>query len=192
MVIFAGLKPSNGAIGIMGADKTHTEGWSYPIACYVIGIALLVYLVLAAFAVVYLHLDLCKYLVGEKLIRAHFMCGAFGMLGASVASIRKYYKVIITESISKAKGTPFQPLDWGWGWVFYYLTRPLLGSVLGALSFTLSFVGFQVLETSGSVDISAEGRFLLYAVSFVSGFAVSHVLDRLEAMSEQMFQATDN
>ena len=74
------------------------------------------------------------------------------------------------------------------GWLYYYLTRPVLGAILGALTFTLSYVGFHVLSSVRTDQVSNEGKNLLFAVAFVSGFSVSHVLDRLEAVSRQIFQ----
>jgi len=39
-----------------------------------------------------------------------------------------------------------------------------------------------------TVEISNEGKYLLFALAFVSGFAVSHILDRLEALAKKIFQ----
>jgi hypothetical protein len=117
------------------------------------------------------------------------MCGAFGMLGAAVAAIRKYYRTLITESTARAANRPVTPSVWDFGWMFYYLTRPLLGSILGSLTYTLSFVGFQVLATSTDIQISSNGKYLLYALSFMAGFSVSQALDRLNALAKQVFHS---
>src|SRR3990170_529995 len=113
---------------------------AYPKSCYFVGVSLVI--------------NLLPVLTIETLLRMHLMCGAFGMLGASVASIRKYYKVLITEATEKQSGKTVQKTDWSLGWVYYYLTRPLLGTVLGALSFTLSFIGFHVLANQPTIEIS--------------------------------------
>jgi len=162
--------------------------WGYPLTCYIVGGSLLGYLFFSTFVLIVVHLDLFTIFAKAKLLRAHIMCGSFGMIGATIASIRKFYRVIITESTAKVSGDPIQPMKWGLGWVYYYLTRPILGSFLGALCFTLSFIGFQILAEPASLQISSEGRYLLYALSFISGFAVSNVLDRLGELAEQIFQ----
>lgn len=162
---------------------------AYPKSCYFVGVSLVIYLLFAVLAILFIHLNLLPVLTIETLLRMHLMCGAFGMLGASVASIRKYYKVLITEATEKQSGKTVQKTDWSLGWVYYYLTRPLLGTVLGALSFTLSFIGFHVLANQPTIEISANGRYALFALAVVSGFSVSHVLDRLEEVSRQIFQS---
>jgi hypothetical protein len=115
------------------------------------------------------------------------MCGGFGMMGASLAAIRKYYKALITERTALATHQAMLTTDWTLGWVYYYLARPFMGGILGALSFTLSYIGVQVLVKPADSSISAEGQFVLYAIAFVAGFSVTHVLDRLEAVAKQTF-----
>ena len=162
---------------------------NYPKGCYWVGAALVVYVVLAVTILVCVHLNVSTILANAKILRAHVMCGAFGMLGAAVAATRKYYRTLITESTARATGKQVLSSVWDFGWVYYYLTRPSLGAVLGALSYTLSFLGFQVLAAPADLEISTEGRFLLYALAFVSGFSVSQVLDRLDAVARQLFQS---
>ncbi len=172
--------------------KTHNpdNNCYYPTACYVVGILLLICLIVAAFAITIFHLDIVTFLKDDKLMRAHFICGTFGMLGASMAAIRKYYKTLITYSTNIANNNNVS-LDWSWGWVYYYLTRPLLGAILGALTYTLSFIGFQIISSGNQIDFSPQGQYLLYSIALISGFSVSHVLDRLENVSKQMFQAIE-
>ncbi len=160
----------------------------YPVGYYVVGIALVAYILLSLSIVLVTHLDLLPGLSARDLLRTHVLCGAFGMLGAAMASMRKYYRVLITESTARASGREDAATDWALGWLYYYLTRPILGAILGALSFTLSYIGFQVLSSVPANQVSNEGKNLLLAVAFVSGFSVSHVLDRLEAVSKQIFQ----
>ena len=170
-----------------GIDK-RKEDQEYPIACYVVGILLIVYLFIGVSVILTVHLNYSNVLAHSDLLRSHIICGAFGMVGAAIASIRKYYQYLITYSSTKATGRSNKPMDWSFGWVYYYLTRPILGAVLGALAYLLSFIGFQVLSDSNSLEISSKGKYLLFAVSFVSGFSVSHVLDRVDAVSKQIFQ----
>lgn len=139
--------------------------------------------------IVCVHLDIWPAFSKTHMLRSHVMCGSFGMLGATLAAMRKFYRTLITESTAKAASKPVIPAIWDFGWVYYYLTRPVLGGILGALTYTLSFVGFHVLAAQPDVKMSAEGRYLLCALSFVSGFSVSHALDRLNVLAKQFFQA---
>jgi len=165
---------------------------NYPIACYIVGIALIGYLLIAVCAIIFVYLNIFEYLAKASILRTHILCGAFGMLGASVASIRKYYKYLISHSTSIIKNSEVSPMDWSLGWVYYYVTRPILGSILGAITFTLSFIGFQILSDVHHIEISSKGKNLIFAIAFVSGFSVSHVLDRLEAISKQIFKSSSD
>jgi hypothetical protein len=179
-------------VPVNSVDQKIPPTHGFPKPCYVVGIALLLYLVIAMAAILVIHLDTLSVLVNSRLLRAHSMCAAFGMLGATVAAIRKYYRTLITETTARAAGQPTPPNDWTFGWLYYYVTRPLLGGVLGALVYTLSFVGIQILVNPKQIEISSEGRYLLFALSFLSGFAVSHVLDALEAIARKLFRARDD
>lgn len=150
------------------------------------------YLLIAVCAIISIYLNIFECLAKTSILRTHILCGAFGMLGASVASIRKYYKYLISHSTSIIKNSEVSPMDWSLGWVYYYVTRPILGSILGAITFTLSFTGFQILSNVQQIEISSKGKNLIFAIAFVSGFSVSHVLDRLEAISKQIFKSSSD
>lgn len=181
--------PSGGITVANSGIEKRKEDQEYPIACYVVGTLLVVYLFIGVSVILAVHLNYSTVLAHSDLLRSHVICGAFGMLGAAIASIRKYYQYLITYSAAKASGQSVQPMDWSLGWVYYYLTRPILGSALGALAYLLSFIGFHVLADSPSLDISNKGKYVLFAVAFISGFSVSHVLDRVEAVAKQIFQS---
>jgi hypothetical protein len=53
----------------------------------------------------------------------------------------------------------------------------------------MSFVGLSVLATPSKIAISDDGRYLLYALAFLSGFAVSEVLDRLNSVAKEVFKS---
>lgn len=153
-----------------------------------VGIMLMVYLAAAISLIIVVHINLFGQLVNFQLLRAHLMCGGFGVLGAAMAAMRKFYRILISEGASQLSGQSFLKINWNLGWMFYFITRPILGGILGALSYTLSFVGFNTLASSPDMEISTHGRFLLYGFAFVSGFGVSQVLDRLNAIAKQLFQ----
>jgi hypothetical protein len=163
----------------------------HPASCYFIGVLLPLYLAIAMAIGVAMHLGWPRLLCESHLLKVHVMCALFGMVGASVAAIRKYYQVLISEATGLSRGKP-STTNWDWGWIYYYATRPLLGSVLGALSCTLSYVGVQVLAKPSDIEFSNHGRYLLFAIALVSGFSVSHVLDRLNAVSKQVFRGSSS
>jgi hypothetical protein len=169
-------------------DKT-TKIKHPPVVCYWIGISLVVYLIASLFLIVSIHINLLVQLTNFQLLRAHLMCGSFGMLGAAMAATRKFYHFLITESVNKTNETYVPKIIWDFGWTFYYVTRPILGGILGSLSYTLSFVGVNILTSSGDGLISKQGHYLLYGLAFISGFSVSQVLDRLNAVAKQVFKS---
>lgn len=151
-----------------------------------ISVALIFSLLVSVATVVCIHIGIFPFAPSSAILRAHVMCGAFGVLGASMASLRKLYRALITESTLRANEKQFVPLVWDFGWVLYYLTRPLLGGVLGALSYTLSLVGFQILTGHVDAKISSQGRYLLYALAVLFGFSVSHALDRMNSVAKDI------
>jgi len=167
--------------------KSENGNIKYPTICYIVGIAIMIHIIIASLAIVAIHFQFFEIIERSLIFKTHAYCGLFGMLGAAIAAARKYYRVLITESTTLLSGKPYIKSDWNLGRVYYYLTRPILGFVIGALTYTLSFVGFQILSDTNPVSVSNEGRYLLFALSFISGFSVSHVLNRLEAISKQIF-----
>jgi len=162
-----------------------------PKVCYLIGGYLLLAVLLSAIGAVAIHLIGTSWISESWVLRTHAMCGCFGALGASMAAMRKYYRALITESTDHSSGSRIRSAVWDWGWIYYYLTRPVLGGLLGSVSFTLSFVGFQVLAENKTIQLSNQGRYLLYGVAFLCGFSVSHVLDRLNSIAKQAFRPTN-
>lgn len=158
-----------------------------PVTCYVVGVSILLFMALSMLLIVAIHLNEVPLLGRSPLLRTVAMCGAFGMLGASIASIRKYYRVLITESTARELGQEVSESTWDFGWAFYYITRPILGAILGALAFIITFILFQLLSTARESAISSQGNLMLYAVSLLSGYAVSQVLDRLSSVAKQIF-----
>jgi hypothetical protein len=158
-----------------------------PTACYVVGCSLLLYLFFSMAVIVAIHLNSVPLFEKSLLLRTSAMCSAFGMLGASIASIRKYYRALITESNTSGLGEVSQKLNWDFGWLFYYLTRPILGATLGAIAYVLTFIIFEILTNSHTSTISNQGNMMLYAFSLLAGYSVSHVLDRLSIIATQIF-----
>jgi len=156
---------------------------------YFIGLLLFCYLIVGAGAAISIHLNYFNVTKASTLLRNHLFCASFGFTGATIALIRKYYKAWITRSaaILTESNPPFQ--DWSFGWIYYYIVRPWLGATLGAFVFMLSLIGFNVLQSADKVTMmSEEGKMLLFALAFLTGYSVSDVLDRLSDTSEQLFK----
>lgn len=162
----------------------------YPRACYFIGLSLVFYMLCTLGLMIVIHIGGLPFAREHTLLRIHVMAGLFGALGAAISAVRKYYHALITASTARASGRPLVLIDWSLGWVYYYLTRPLLGGVLGALSFTLTYVGFNILKGPALTEISGQGRYLIYGLAFLAGFSVGHALDRLDALAKEMFQTS--
>lgn len=171
-------------------SENNAEPIRYPTVCYFIGMYLIICIIIAASIII--NLNFMPDYLNTSIIRIYVLFGAFGMLGATVASIRKYYRYLITYSTLKYAGHTVMQMDWSLGWVYYYLTRPILGAILGAVTYLLSFIGFQILAESPIMKISTKGKYFLFALAFLSGFSVSDVLDRLSAVSRQLFDAKSN
>ncbi len=156
--------------------------------CYIIGAVLGLCLLGVPVVIIVLHLDLIPGLSKAPLLRAHAFCGAFGLLGASIVTLRRYYQALITEDMGPPADGQHRPIVWGFGWLVYYISRPVLGAILGALVYMLSFIGLQVMVAADRIDISTEGAMLMYGIAFVAGYGVSNVMDRVEAISRNVFK----
>lgn len=152
---------------------------------------LIFYLLAATVGVLLIHLNVIQHLQQHHLLRTHLMCAGFGVIGASMAAIRKFYSALITESRRTRENTGPYYVDWSPGWLFYYATRPILGGFLGALSYLFLYGGFQILASTPKSEISNEGNLILYALSMLAGFSVSQVMTRIEQVAEQVFQRND-
>jgi hypothetical protein len=104
--------PSGGITVANSGIEKRKEDQEYPIACYVVGTLLVVYLFIGVSVILAVHLNYSKVLAHSDLLRSHIICGAFGMVGAAIASIRKYYQYLITYSSTKTTGRSNKPMDW--------------------------------------------------------------------------------
>lgn len=148
--------------------------------------ALIVSMLTAVVLIASIHLWWGSININSQILRAHIMCSAFGMLGASMASLRKLYKSLITESTAKSRSTSFAPLTWDFGWILYYITRPMLGAILGATSYLLGYVGFQILTGPIDVKVSNQGTYLFYTIALLCGFSSSQALDRMHTAAKDI------
>lgn len=162
------------------------------VVCVSIGVWLVLCLWLSVAIITLTHLNYFDWVTSSQLMRSHIMSGGFGALGSSVAAIRKYYRALISSTTDQRGSEQIRKVDWNYPWAYYYATRPLLGGVLGALTFTMSNIGFQILSPSEQQSMTNQGTTLLYALSAISGFSVSQVLDRINSVSQQLFKADLN
>ena len=135
-----------------------------------------------------IHENTFAFITSRPLLRSHLMCGFFGALGASLSTIRKLYQSCITHHVVQARGEVSEasnPLQsWGFGWGLYFASRPLVGAAIGALTYLLSFIGFPFLSKSSDPTLSDQARYVLFGVSCLGGFSVSHVLDKMAGLSK--------
>lgn len=154
---------------------------------YITGLALIVYIIVSVALLLLIACEIIEFKPEHIFLRTNFICAIMGALGATTAAIRKYYKYLIISSEEEKDNVTSKLSQWSFAWTYYYLTRPILGSLLGALSYLFSYIGVGILSSAEKVDLSAKGIYFLYAFAFLSGFSVSHVLDRLENVSKQIF-----
>ena len=154
---------------------------------YLVGVVLAAYLASAVVGIVLIRSGHPAFLSEDSLLRAHFMCGGFGFLGASLHAIRKYYQALISHS-RPVPPTGVTIPNWSFGWVYYYLIRPFMGGILGSLVYMLSYVGLQLLANPKELLPSSQGTVLLYALALVAGYGVSPLLDRLEGIGRKIFK----
>lgn len=163
-----------------------------PRSASVVGGYLVASLIVGALLVLVIHLNWIPKICTEPMLRAHFICAAFGVMGASMAAMRKLYRAGITHDVLLAQKIDCEATNpiksWGTWWVYYFVTRPIYGGFLGALVFLLSNVSLQIMSQAGGEVLSPQGRYILFGVACLSGYSVSHVLDHLSNASKKVFK----
>ncbi len=159
----------------------------YPKRVIVICSLQIFFLILAGVLLLLISGDFIQIYSASPEIKNQLLCGLLGFIGALIASMRKFYRVLITYSSKCKNDSCSEELDLSIGWLYYYISRPLLGAFLGIFSVILVKLGFKVLLENKSQNISNEGSLLLFTISLLSGFSVSHVLNQLEAIAKQIF-----
>jgi hypothetical protein len=122
-------------------------------------------------------------------LRAHLVAGGFGSLGATLVAFRKFYQSVLTDETAAAFGEQPTPTAWGLGWLIYYAGRPLVGGILGALVYMLSFLGLQVMTVADSITLSGQGTLVLYSAALAAGSSSSLMLDLIGDLASKVFSA---
>lgn len=102
-----------------------------------------------------------------------------GLLGATVYSFRGFYWAIGPQSRRNPR-YQYDP-----NWTPWYIARPIMGAFLGVFTFALLRAG---VATLGSASTDATATAAYFAVAFLAGFAVTEVLNWLNAAARRMFQ----
>lgn len=101
--------------------------------------------------------------------RLVYQCFLIGSLGGTVYCLRAVY---LNRSI---KG------NWNSNWNVWYILRPLVSGLVGAIAFIFLKAGLLVLD-AGSSDQSSSYGFL--ALSFIAGLNVDRFLVKLEDVAQ--------
>lgn len=101
-----------------------------------------------------------------------------GMLGAAVYAIRGFYWAVgpQREEIRRYQYDP--------NFTFWYFTHPIMGAVLGVISFAMLRAGVGTLGTA-STDGGASAAY--FAVAFLAGFSVTEVMNWLYQTAGRVF-----
>lgn len=105
-----------------------------------------------------------------------------GLLGATVYSFRGFYWAIGPQSRTNPR-YQYDP-----NWTPWYIARPIMGAFLGVFTFALLRAG---VATLGSASTDATATAAYFAVAFLAGFAVTEVLNWLNAAARRLFQTPE-
>ena len=79
--------------------------------------------------------------------------------------------------------------DWNIGRIFYYIIRPVIGFVLGGLSYPVAKIGLIALvEGPENKDLSDLGSLIVYVIAFLCGFSATKFLNNLNKISSGLFK----
>lgn len=93
------------------------------------------------------------YLYGEKL----FLYSVFsGVLGSAVYMIRGFYYSTVEKNNSE------RIFDFD-RWIWWYLSRPIMGAVAGAISFIIIYLAFDLEQSS-------KNQIVIYFAGFLVGY----------------------
>lgn len=110
--------------------------------------------------------------ISSDLLRLAAYSILFGLLGALVHCLRAIY---IHRSIRN---------DWDDRWIIWYYLRPVVGGVMGLVSFVFIKAGLIVFASESSPPGNA--RIAYMAVAFLGGFNVRNFLQKIEDVSRSV------
>lgn len=111
-------------------------------------------------------------MLSSPLLETVMYCLFFGVCGGIIHCLRGYY---LHSAVHK---------DWDDRWNAWYYIRPLVGGMLGIVSFVFIKAGLLVFSLNTAAG-SQEGNSLAYcAVAFLAGYNAQNFLAKLEEISE--------
>ena len=111
--------------------------------------------------------------IDSALLRSLFYVSSAGGIGGVVYLIRSFYKHIFEKNFRTDA-------------VWWYLSRPFLSIVMGALSYVL-IVGGLISIGNGS-DIYYEKSVMFYCgIAFLAGFSFTQFTDKIEEVAKTLF-----
>lgn len=96
----------------------------------------------------------------------------FGLLGALIHCLRSIY---IHRSVLN---------DWDNRWIIWYYLRPIVGGVMGLVSFVFIKAGLIVFTTEANPTTTSRIAYL--AIAFLAGFNVRNFLKKIEDVSRSV------
>lgn len=119
-------------------------------------------------SIFYLHLAdlLPEWILKIKLL---FECIIIGGFGGIVYCFRAIY---LNSSVKKV---------WDNSWNIWYIIRPFVSLIMGAVSFLFLKAGLIVFEASQNPDASF---FAFYALSFIAGLNVDNFISKIESIAQ--------
>jgi len=108
---------------------------------------------------------------------------AAGFLGASVFAFRGFYWAVGPQSDTNPRYR-YDP-----NWTLWYVSRPILGALLGIFVFATLLAG---VSTLGKASSDTSGVAAYFSAAFLAGFAVTDFLNWVGAAARKMFKVDDN
>lgn len=112
-----------------------------------------------------------------------FLCGAAGGLGATLYALRGFYWAVGPQ---RGDDSRFR-YDPSWTW--WYIFRPILGSVLGLVGYVAVRVALSPVRVPAPADEQSILPFV--AIAFISGFGLTRVLAWLDRRVRAVFGEGD-
>ena len=125
----------------------------------------------------------------QETARMLSLTALFALIGNAIYFSRKCYVYLITDKFGNlvSRASEESNADANYlrrklaGYYLYLIIRPLMGVAIGPILYLLVISGglitFAAVRAGDSIDLSAGGKYLICAASFLAGHASSDVFD---------------
>lgn len=115
----------------------------------------------------------------ETPLSVWFHCWAAGGLGATLYALRGFYWSVGPQRADQERFT-YDP-----SWTWWYVLRPIAGSVLGLIGYVAARVARSPVRVPGPMDEQSALPFI--AIGFAAGFSLTRVLAWLDRRVVALF-----